>query len=77
MRSCCIGQGQVLVYKGPLMDRPGAFVRIAVAWDDSPLTQGCGALLPWDVQWCVKHQPSPAQLFQTKLEEVNLPPKGC
>ena len=41
----------MLVYKGPLMDRPGEFVRIAVAWDDTPLTQGLGALLPWDVQW--------------------------
>lgn len=51
----CTCQGQVLVYKGPLLDTPGELVRVAVAWDDSPLSQGKGALLPWDVQWCDHH----------------------
>ena len=59
VRSRCTCQGQVLVYTGPLMGRFGQFVRVAVAWDDTPRTQGLGALLPWDVQWCGQHQPSP------------------
>ena len=51
----CTCQGQVLVYRGPLMERPGEFVRVAVAWDDMPLTQNLGALLPWEVKWCSRH----------------------
>ena len=67
MRSRCVCQGQVLVYNGPQMARQGAFVRVAVAWDEAPLTQGRGGLIPFDVQWCGQRITSSARLFITKV----------
>ncbi|CAL8469424.1 g8965 [Coccomyxa elongata] len=43
---------EVLMYKGPLRDHPGEFIKIAASWGGFANSKArAGALLPWDVKW--------------------------
>lgn len=43
---------QVLMYKGPLSDYPGEFIKVAASWGGFANSKArAGALLPWDVKW--------------------------
>ena len=42
---------QVLLYKGPLSENPGKFVKVVACWRMMDLPRGAGTLLPWDVKW--------------------------
>ena len=40
------------MYKGPLSDNPGEFIKVAASWGGFVKSKArAGALLPWDVKW--------------------------